>query len=121
LPQSYETRLGPDTGAPLSGWQRQRIALARALYGNPVLVVLDEPNSSLDSAGERALAEAIRRMKRMGTSVVLISHRSKILRQTDHLLILNHGTAAFVANWQQLKIQPPQPMSAAAARRRLAS
>ena len=121
LPQSYETRLGPDTGAPLSGGQRQRIALARALYGNPVLVVLDEPNSSLDSAGERALAEAIERMKRLGTSVVLISHRSKILRQANHLLMLSHGTAAFLENWQQLPIEPTQPRGGAIAQRRFAS
>jgi ATP-binding cassette subfamily C exporter for protease/lipase len=121
LPQSYETRLGSGAEAPLSGGQRQRIALARALYGNPVLVVLDEPNSSLDSAGERALADAIRRMKRMGTSVVLISHRSRILRQANHLLMLDQGTATFVQNWQQLAIQPAAPMAGAVARRRLAS
>jgi ABC-type protease/lipase transport system fused ATPase/permease subunit len=84
-------------------------------------VVLDEPNSSLDSAGERALADAIRRMKRMGTSVVLISHRSRILRQANHLLMLDQGTATFVQNWQQLAIQPAAPMAGAAARRRLAS
>jgi len=67
LPQSYETRLGPGATA-LSGGQRQRIALARAMYGNPVLVVLDEPNSNLDTAGEQALAEAIVEMKRSGTT-----------------------------------------------------
>ena len=121
LPQSYETRLGPDTGATLSGGQRQRIALARALYGNPVLVVLDEPNSSLDSAGERALTDAIRKMKCLGTSVVLISHRSKILRQANHLLMLNHGAAVFIENWQQLAIQPAQPMGRAMAQTRFAS
>ena len=105
LPQSYETRIGPGARA-LSGGQRQRIALARALYGNPVLVVLDEPNSSLDSEGEQALADAISRMKRSGTTVVLISHRSRILRQADHLLMLKDGTAVFVETWQQLQLQP---------------
>jgi PrtD family type I secretion system ABC transporter len=120
LPQSYETRLGPGAGAPLSGGQRQRIALARALFGSPVLVVLDEPNSSLDSAGEHALTDAILRMKRAGTAVVLISHRSKILRRADHLLMLKNGTAVFLENWQQLPIQAPRPMGGAVAQRRFA-
>jgi PrtD family type I secretion system ABC transporter len=120
LPQSYETRLGPGADAPLSGGQRQRIALARALYGNPVLVVLDEPNSSLDSAGEQALTDAILRMKRAGTAVVLISHRSKILHRADHLLMLKGGTAVFLENWQQLQIQAPRPMSGAVAQRQFA-
>jgi ABC-type protease/lipase transport system fused ATPase/permease subunit len=120
LPQSYETRLGPGAGAPLSGGQRQRIALARAVYGNPVLVVLDEPNASLDSAGEQALTDAILRMKRAGTAVVLISHRSKILRRADHLLMLKNGTAVFLENWQQLQIQAPRPMGGAVAQRRFA-
>jgi PrtD family type I secretion system ABC transporter len=100
LPQSYETRLGPGATA-LSGGQRQRIALARALYGDPVLVVLDEPNSNLDTAGEQALAEALQEMKRAGTTVILISHRSKILRHTDHLLMLQEGSAVFVQSWQE--------------------
>jgi PrtD family type I secretion system ABC transporter len=120
LPQSYETRLGPGAGAPLSGGQRQRIALARAVYGNPVLVVLDEPNASLDSAGEQALTDAILRMKRAGTAVVLISHRSKILRRADHLLMLKNGTAVFLENWQQLQIQAPRPMGGAVTQRRFA-
>jgi ABC-type protease/lipase transport system fused ATPase/permease subunit len=120
LPQSYETRLGPDTGASLSGGQRQLIALARALYGNPVLVVLDEPNSSLDSAGERALTDAIRSMKRLGTSVVLISHRTKILREANHLLMLDQGAAVFLQNWQQ-QIQPAQSIGGAMTQPRFAS
>ena len=74
------------------------------MYGNPVLVVLDEPNSNLDSAGEQALTEAIQRMKRSGTTVVLISHRSKILRQADHMLMLKDGAAMFLQGWQQLGI-----------------
>jgi ATP-binding cassette, subfamily C, type I secretion system permease/ATPase len=120
LPQSYETRFGPGA-QPLSGGQRQRIGLARALYGNPVLVVLDEPNSNLDSEGERALADAILRMKRMGTTVVLISHRSRILRQADHLLMLKDGTAVFLEAWQQHDPELPHRTGELVAQRRFAS
>ncbi|HZD11446.1 MAG TPA: ATP-binding cassette domain-containing protein, partial [Candidatus Binatia bacterium] len=87
-----------------SGGQRQRIALARAMYGHPVLVVLDEPNSNLDSAGEQALAHAIQRMTQSGTTVVLVSHQAKILRQAHHMLILKDGAANFVEAWQQLGV-----------------
>jgi ATP-binding cassette subfamily C exporter for protease/lipase len=104
LPQGYETRLGTNPGA-LSGGQRQRIALARAMYNDPVLVVLDEPNSNLDAAGEQALADAIQHMKRSGTTVVLMSHRSKVLRQADHMLMLKEGTAVFLESWQRLGVQ----------------
>jgi ATP-binding cassette subfamily C exporter for protease/lipase len=103
LPQGYETRLGTDP-AVLSGGQRQRIGLARAMYMDPVLIVLDEPNSNLDSAGEEALAVAIQQMKRAGTTVVLMSHRSKVLRQTDHMLMLRDGSAVFLKDWQRLAI-----------------
>lgn len=104
LPQGYETCLGPSGGA-LSGGQRQRIALARAMYGDPVLVVLDEPNSNLDAAGEQALANAIRRMRESKTTVVLVSHRTKILRQANHMLMLRDGAVVFVKDWQQLGIE----------------
>jgi ATP-binding cassette subfamily C exporter for protease/lipase len=104
LPQGYETRLGTNPGA-LSGGQRQRIALARAMYNDPVLVVLDEPNSNLDAAGEQALADAIQHMKRSGTTVVLMSHRSKVLRQADHMLMLKEGTAVFLESWQRLGVE----------------
>jgi ATP-binding cassette, subfamily C, type I secretion system permease/ATPase len=118
LPQSYETRIGPGARA-LSGGQRQRVALARALYGNPVLVVLDEPNASLDSEGEQALADAILRMKRSDTTVVLISHRTRILRQADHILMLKHGTAVFVEAWQ-LQFQPSGQTGGLVGQRRFA-
>jgi ATP-binding cassette subfamily C exporter for protease/lipase len=110
LPQGYETRLGPHASS-LSGGQRQRIALARAMYNDPVLVVLDEPNSNLDGPGEQALTDAIHGMKREGTTVILMSHRTKVLRQADHMLVLKDGAAAFLKSWQQLELR-----SAAAAR-----
>ena len=90
LPQGYDTQLGED-GSGLSGGQKQRVALARAIYGTPSLVVLDEPNSNLDTVGEAALASAIAQLKAQGTTVVLVTHRSSVLAQADKLLVLNEG------------------------------
>jgi len=90
LPDGYDTALGTD-GAQLSGGQRQRIGLARALYGNPRMVVLDEPNSSLDEAGEKALAHAIAAASAKGCTFVIVTHRTKILSVCSHLLVLNDG------------------------------
>lgn len=90
MPQGYETPIG-EGGAFLSGGQRQRVALARALYGDPVLVVLDEPNANLDDQGEAALMKAVVDLKNRGATVFLITHKTNILSLTDKILILANG------------------------------
>lgn len=91
LPEGYNTSIG-DGGSVLSGGQRQRVALARALYGSPCLVVLDEPNASLDSAGETALLNALQRLKQAKTTVVVITHKINVLSVADKILVMNNGS-----------------------------
>ena len=91
MPQAYNTPIGRD-GATLSGGQRQRVGLARALYGKPVLVVLDEPNSSLDEAGDAALTQAIATLKQQGTTFVIMTHRTSVLGVADKMLLMREGT-----------------------------
>jgi len=90
FPNGYDTRIGVDGGI-LSGGQRQRIGLARAIYGNPSIIVLDEPNSNLDDVGELALVNAVSEMKARGATVVLITHRTSVLRAVDKLMLLRDG------------------------------
>jgi PrtD family type I secretion system ABC transporter len=91
LPDGYETQIG-DGGAILSGGQRQRIALARALYGEPRLLVLDEPNANLDTVGEAALLAALAELKARGVTVIMVTHSTALMAALDKLALLKGGT-----------------------------
>ncbi|MGY3234164.1 ATP-binding cassette subfamily C protein [Bradyrhizobium sp. USDA 4472] len=104
FPQGYETVIGMD-GSPLSGGQRQRIGLARAFYGSPRLVVLDEPNANLDTSGEIALAKALSRAKQKGTTIVAVTQRPALLQSVDKILILQNGSVqAFGAREEMIHL-----------------
>ncbi|MEK1906205.1 MAG: type I secretion system permease/ATPase [Pseudomonas sp.] len=116
FPQGYDTPLGPG-GLGLSGGQKQRIALARALYGKPALIVLDEPNSNLDDAGESALVTAIGALRDSGSTVVLVTHRPNVLAVVDKLLVLQDGTQKLFGPRDQVlqALLPAAPPANAAA------
>jgi|TARA_R110000868_G_scaffold150689_1_gene374150 PrtD family type I secretion system ABC transporter len=112
LPQGYDTRIGQD-GSNLSAGQRQRIALARALYGDPFLIVLDEPNSNLDTNGEIALIDAIQKAAARGAIVLVSAHRASVLAATTHILFVSDGRPQLFGPRDQvlerLKIALPGP------------
>jgi ATP-binding cassette subfamily C exporter for protease/lipase len=91
LPDGYDTKLG-DSGAGLSGGQKQRLGLARAMYGDPALIVLDEPNSNLDEMGEQALVHAVLDLRQRGKTIVLITHRPSAISITTKLLVMSEGS-----------------------------
>jgi ATP-binding cassette subfamily C exporter for protease/lipase len=101
FPKGYDTELG-DGGAGLSGGQRQRIGLARAMYGDPSVIVLDEPNSNLDDAGEAALVQAVSDLRARGKTIVLITHRTNAIAVTTKLLLLREGTVALFGETNQV-------------------
>lgn len=117
LPQGYDTRLD-EQGLPLSGGQRQLLGLARAIYKEPPLLVLDEPNASLDEFGEARLMELLQALKASGTTIVVVTHRSGVLKVTDDLLILKRGEVvhhgprdAGIAYLNQLQSASSPPVS----------
>ncbi len=108
LPSGYDTVIG-GAGGMLSGGQRQRIGLARAIYGQPSLLVLDEPNSNLDDKGERELIESLRRVKSSGCTVIIITHRTMVLQCVDKILVMKEGAAVNFGPRDQVLAKLAQP------------
>ena len=125
LPDGYDTQIG-DSGRHLSAGQRQRIGLARALYGDPMLVVLDEPNANLDAEGDAALTHAVQGLKQRGATAIIVAHRPSAIAYVDKLLLLADGEArAFGPRDEILKKLAPRQVASfdadARARQKMAS
>ncbi|MDO9708238.1 type I secretion system permease/ATPase [Paracraurococcus lichenis] len=116
LPNGYETQIG-DGGQFLSGGQRQLVGLARAMFGRPKLVVLDEPNSNLDGDSEARLSQAIARLKEMGTTVILVSHRPTLVQVVDKVMLLKDGAIEMFGPRAEVlkRLMTPRPAEVAAA------
>jgi ATP-binding cassette, subfamily C, bacterial len=117
FPDGYNTHIG-EGGATLSGGQRQRIGLARAFFGRPALVVLDEPNASLDQSGEESLIDTIRRFRSFGCTIILITHKVNVLAVTDKILVLTNGRIQNFGSREQVlgPLTAPHLIRAAAGR-----
>lgn len=112
LPEGYNTQIG-EGGTNLSGGQRQRIGLARALYRQPCLIVLDEPNAHLDTAGEENLVQTIQTLKNLHKTVVLVTHKTSLLTVVDHVLVMENGAVKVYGPRDQIiKVAPPIPAQA---------
>lgn len=114
LPQAYDTQLGP-RGMTLSVGQAQRISLTRALCGFPKLLVLDEPNASLDPPGEEALIAALKEIRSRGTTVIVVAHRDRLIAEADKLLVLKEGRVAEFGLRSEIAQRLQRPMRAATA------
>jgi ATP-binding cassette subfamily C protein len=124
LPDGYNTQVG-DGAQTLSGGQRQRIGLARALYGKPALIVLDEPNASLDIDGENALLAALQQLKQEHCTIILITHKTSVLSVVDKVMVLSAGRIQALGSRDEIlskllgpprisPVQAPAPVVAAA-------
>ncbi|MGF7162340.1 PrtD family type I secretion system ABC transporter [Rhodoligotrophos appendicifer] len=115
LPQGYETLLG-EGGVQLSGGQRQRVGLARALFGQPKILILDEPNANLDAEGEGMLIKSLENLKQLGVTIIVVAHRPQILSPADRLLVMTDGQVAMIgprdeimANISGRPVEPSPP------------
>jgi ABC-type protease/lipase transport system fused ATPase/permease subunit len=115
LPDAYDTELGRKSGIMLSPGQKQRIALARALYDRPTLVVLDEPNSNLDKAGELALNRAIATLKDAGSTIIIVSHREGALSLADQLIVVSSGAVVDSGPYTEVMARLRQQVAASQA------
>lgn len=109
LPQGYDTQIG-DSGMGLSGGQRQRIGLARALFGDPRLLILDEPNSNLDTEGENALMESLKAARADGVTIIVIAHRPSILSFVDKMLVLKDGAVEMFGDRNDVMARLTRPV-----------